>query len=54
MEFIGIWRWIVELGHIVRKIDVSLLLSYTMQPCRGHLDQVFHIFGYFKRKNEPH
>jgi hypothetical protein len=29
-------------------IDVSLLSSYTMQPCMGHLDQVFHIFGYLK------
>jgi hypothetical protein len=30
-------------------IHVSLMSSYTMQPRRGHLDQVFHIFGYLKR-----
>jgi len=30
-------------------VDVSLLSSYTMQPHVGHLDQVFHIFGYLKR-----
>jgi hypothetical protein len=30
-------------------VAVSMLSSYTMQPRMGHLDQVFHIFGYLKR-----
>jgi hypothetical protein len=49
MELIGILRWAVELGRIDIMIHVSLMSSYTMQPRRGHLDQVFHIFGYLKR-----
>ncbi len=49
MELIGILHWAVELGRIDIMIDVSLLSSYTMQPCMGHLDKVFHIFGYLKR-----
>jgi hypothetical protein len=49
MELIGILRWIVELGRMDIMIDVSMLSSYTMQPRMGHLDQVFHIFGYLKR-----
>jgi len=49
MELIGILRWIVELGRLDIMVDVSLLSSYCMQPRRGHLDQVFHIFGYLKR-----
>jgi hypothetical protein len=39
----------VELGRINIMDDVSMLSSYMMQPQRGHLDQVFHIFGYLKR-----
>jgi hypothetical protein len=49
MELVGVLRWIVELGRIDIMIDVSLLSSYSMQPRMGHLDQVFHIFGYLKR-----
>jgi hypothetical protein len=49
MELIGILRWAVELGRIDIMIDVSMLSRYSMQPRMGHLDQVFHIFGYVKR-----
>jgi hypothetical protein len=48
LELIGILRWIVELGRIDIMVAVSLLSSYCMQPRRGHLDQLFHIFGYLK------
>jgi hypothetical protein len=49
IELIGILRWAVELGRIDIMIDVSMLSRYSMQPRMGHLDQVFHIFGYLKR-----
>ena len=49
MELIGILRWIAELGRMDIMVDVSMLSSFTMQPRIGHLDQVFHIFGYLKR-----
>ncbi len=47
-ELIGILHWAVELGCIDIMVDVSHQSSYTMQPRMGHLDQVFHIFGYLK------
>jgi len=49
MELIDILRWIVELGRLDMMVDVSLLSSHSMQPRQGHLDQVFHVFGYLKR-----
>jgi hypothetical protein len=49
IELIGILHWIVELGRLVIMVDVSLLSSHSLQPRQGHLDQVFHIFGYIKR-----
>jgi len=48
MELIGILHWIVELGRIDIMVAVLMLSSYSMQPRIGHLDQVFHIFGYLK------
>ncbi|MFN9981120.1 MAG: hypothetical protein ACK53Y_14435, partial [bacterium] len=48
MELIGILHWAVELGWIDIMIHICLMSSYMMQPRRGHLDQVFHIFGYLK------
>jgi hypothetical protein len=49
MELIGILRWIVELGRIDIMVNVSILSSYSMAPRQGHLDRVFHIFGYLKQ-----
>jgi len=48
MELIGILHWIVELGRIDIMAAVLMLSSFSMQPRMGHLDQVFHIFGYLK------
>jgi hypothetical protein len=47
-NLIGILRWAVELGRIDIFAQVSMLSQYLAQPREGHLDQVFHIFGYLK------
>ena len=48
MSLIGILRWMVELGRIDITCEVSMMASYCCMPRKGHLEQVFHIFGYLK------
>jgi hypothetical protein len=45
---VGILRWIVELGRIDIHVYVTLLSSFMMQPCEGHLHEVLIIFAYLK------
>ena len=45
-SFIGVLRWMVELGRIDMITEASMLLSYLEMPREGHLSTVFHIFGY--------
>jgi hypothetical protein len=45
---IGVLRWACELGRIDILVHVSALLRYLAAPREGHLQQVFHIFGYLK------
>jgi hypothetical protein len=49
-ELIGILRWAVELGRIDIATEVSLLSSHLALPREGHLQQVYHIFGYLKAR----
>ena len=51
-ELIGVLRWAVELGRIDILLEVSMLSSYLACPREGHLEAVFHIFGYLKRKSK--
>ena len=48
-NLIGILIWDVELGGIEIHIGFALLSLYFAQPQKGHLDQSFRIFSYFKR-----
>jgi hypothetical protein len=48
-ELIGILRWAVELGRLDILFEVSLMSTYLAAPREGHLEQVFHIFGYLKK-----
>ena len=50
-SLIGILRWIVELGRIDITCEVSMMASMMALPREGHLDQLFHIFGYLKNKH---
>ena len=48
---IGIIRWIVELGHVDITAEASMMASCMAMPCRGHLDQLFHMFAFLKNKH---
>ena len=50
-ELIGILRWAIELGRIDMLLEVALLSTHLALPRVGHLQQVYHIFGYLK--NSP-
>jgi hypothetical protein len=43
-------RWAVELGRIDIHMEVSMLSTYLALPRTGHLEQVYHVFGYLKQK----
>jgi hypothetical protein len=43
-------HWIVELGRIDIITEVSCLASHLALPRRGHLEALFHLFAYLKKK----
>ena len=47
-SLIGSLRWIVEMGRVDICCEVSMLSSFVASPREGHLQQVFHIFGYLR------
>jgi hypothetical protein len=44
-ELIGILQWVVKLGRINIATELSRLSSHLALPSKGHLQQVYHIFG---------
>lgn len=48
-ELIGILRWATELGRVDILFEVSLLSQYQAAPRQGHMQQIFHIFGFLKK-----
>ena len=46
---IGVLRWMCELGRVDILHPVALMSRYLANPRRGHLEQLFHMFGYLKR-----
>jgi hypothetical protein len=49
-ELIGVLRWAVELGRVDLLLEVSLMSGYSAMPRAGHLEQLYHVFGYLKEK----
>ena len=47
-ECIGILRWAIELGRLDILLEVALLSQYLANPRIGHMDEIYHIFGYLK------
>ena len=45
----GILQWIVELGRIDILVPVAHMSQYLKLLCKGHLEQVLHIFAYLKQ-----
>ena len=48
-SLIGILRWIVELGRVNVCLEVSMMSSHLALPREGHLEQILHIFTYWKK-----
>ena len=47
-ERVGLLRWSVELGQVCILLETELMSIYLSLPCRGYLEQLFHVFGYLK------
>ena len=48
-SYIGMLRWMVELGRIDMAVEVSMMSSHLALPREGHLSEVYHIFTYLKK-----
>ena len=47
-EMIEMLRWAVELGHVDMLLETAVMSTHLALPHIGHLEQVYHIFGYLK------
>ena len=47
-ELIGVLRLACKIGRVDILLETSLLSTHLASPRIGHLEQVFHIFGYLK------
>jgi hypothetical protein len=45
-HYIGVMRWMVELGRINIATKISMLSSYLACPRKGHLENALHVMGY--------
>ena len=50
-SLMGVLRWCIELGRIDIVVEVNMLARFQACPREGHLEQMFHMFGYLKRYN---
>ena len=48
---IGILRWMVELGQVDIATEVSLWFSHVALHREGHLETIFHLYTYLKKKH---
>jgi len=51
-SLIGILRWMIEIGRVDICLEASMLASYMAMPREGHLEQLFHIFGYLNSHHD--
>ena len=49
-ELIGALQWAVKIGHVDILLETSMMSTHLALPRLGHLEQVFHIFGYLKER----
>jgi hypothetical protein len=47
---IGILRWAIELGRLDLFVEVSQLSQHQALPRRSHLEALYHIFAYLKKR----
>jgi hypothetical protein len=50
-SLIGVLHWMVEIGRIDMITEVNMLATHMAMPIEGHLDCVFHIFGYLQKQH---
>jgi hypothetical protein len=48
---VGVFRWYINMGRLDITTEVSMLASHMAAPREGHLNAMFHVFAYFKTKN---
>ena len=53
-EIIGVLRWAAELGQVDILLETAMLSTYMALPRKGHLEQVYHVFGYLKTHLKRH
>ena len=49
-QLMGVLRWSIELGRLDFYLEVSLLSQHLALPRAGHLEAVYHIFGYIAQQ----
>ena len=47
-ELIGVLRLAAELGCVDILLETAMLSTYMALPRKGHMEQVYHVFGYLK------
>jgi hypothetical protein len=47
-QLIGVLRWAIELDRIYIAFCTAIMSKYLVQPRRGHLNELFHMFAYLK------
>ena len=50
-KWIGEVQWFIYLGHIDIMYDTIVLSWYHPDPCKGHLYNIQHIYGYLNKYN---
>jgi hypothetical protein len=48
LELIGVLRWAVKLGRVHFLLEASLMSTHMAMPRKGHLQQLYCMFGYLK------
>ena len=53
-DFIGVLWWAAEIGRVDILLETAMLSTYMALPRKGHLEQVYHVFGYLKTHSKCH
>jgi hypothetical protein len=48
---ISVLHWCIELGRVDIIMEVSTLASFLAMPHEGHLEAMYHVYAYMKRKH---
>ena len=47
-ELVGVLKWAVKLGRVDILLQTAMMSTHLALPRKGHLEQLYHIFGYLK------